>query len=211
MTRIPVTAGADLRRILQPAVEWLRQGGIVALPTDTFYGLAVDVRSDAAVASVFDLKGRSAESALPLIAASVAQVEAFCGPLNPATRQLARVWWPGPLSVVCDAPPDVSAAAHGGTGTVAVRVPAHPVARALAEGWGAPIAATSANRSGDPAVMTAEAIRRSLTEDPRVLVIDGGATTGGAPSTIVDARGDAPRAVRVGAIAWDRVLRSLQA
>ncbi len=192
---------------LAPAVVWLRDGGIVALPTDTFYGLAVDPRSPEAVQALFDLKGRAAGAALPLIGASREQIEGACGELDAATRQLADRYWPGPLSLIVGAPVSIVPAVHGGAGTLAVRVPAHPVARALADAAGYPLTATSANRSGDPPAATAEAVLR-VADDPRVLVVDGGAATGGAPSTIVDARGAEPVLVRAGAIAWDRVLKS---
>jgi L-threonylcarbamoyladenylate synthase len=192
---------------LAPAVAWLRDGGIVALPTDTLYGLAVDPRSPAAVHALFSLKGRDAGVALPLIGASREQIEAVCGDLGASTRRLADACWPGPLALIVDAPASIAPAVHAGTGTLAVRVPAHAVARALAEAAGHLLTATSANRSGAPPAMTAGALM-GLAEDARVLVVDGGAVPGGAPSTIVDARGARPVLVRAGAIAWDRVLKS---
>jgi L-threonylcarbamoyladenylate synthase len=191
---------------LAPAAARLRQGGIVAFPTDTFYGLAVDPCSDAAVRALFSLKGRAPAAAIPLIAASLAQVEAWCE-LGPASRALAAAFWPGPLSLICDAPSAVAVAVHGGRRTVAIRVPDHPVARALAEAFGAPVTATSANRSGEPAASRASDVPWP---DDAVLVIDAGPTAGGAPSTIVDARASAPVLVRDGAIAWSRVLHSFQ-
>jgi L-threonylcarbamoyladenylate synthase len=196
-------AVADLR----PAIDWIRGGGIVAYPTDTLYGLAADPSSSLAVQALFEMKGRDASAAIPLIAASTAQVEAWCA-LSPASRRLATDFWPGPLSLVCDAPERVVPEVHGGRGTMAIRVPDHPVARALAAAWGGPLTATSANRSGEPAAQTAAAL--SALHGDRLLVIDAGATAGGSPSTIVDARGDAPQLVRAGAIPWDRVLHSLQ-
>ena len=191
-----------------PAAAWLRDGGIVALPTDTFYGFAVDPRSTKAVASLFALKGRAADAALPLIAGSLPQVERTCGPLSSETRRLAAAYWPGPLSLMLDAPKEVAAAVHGGTGAVAIRVPAHRVARLLAEVFGYPLTATSANRSGEPPAT--EATRLGALDGGGVFVIDGGATPGGAPSTIVDVRGRVPRLVRAGGIAWERVLESLR-
>jgi L-threonylcarbamoyladenylate synthase len=210
MPRLIVRAGEMTEATLRPAVEWIRAGGIVAGPTDTFYGLAVDPRSASAVAAVFDLKGRGARAALPLVAASIGQVVAFAGPLTPLTRRLAERWWPGPLSLLCDAPATVDAHVHAGEGAVAIRVPAHPIAAALAAAFGAPLTATSANRSGAPPAADVDALG-AIADDPRVFVIDAGPAPGGAASTIVDARGDAPRLVRAGAVAWDRVLRSLQA
>jgi len=191
------------------AVAWLRGGRIVAFPTDTFYGLAVDPASAVAARDLFALKRRSPDDALPLVAASTAQVEAFCGSLTAATSALARRWWPGALSLICDAPAGVTREVHGGTNTIAIRVPDHPVARSLALAWGAPVTATSANRSGQPPARSA-AMLGDLASDPMVLVIDGGVTAGGAASTIVDARGPAVVLVREGVIPWSRVLESLQ-
>lgn len=193
---------------LEPAVTWLRDGGIVALPTDTLYGLAVDPTSSGAVRNVFDLKGREAGAPLPLIAASIRQVEDWGGRLAPQAARLAERFWPGPLSLIVDAPGTIAPEVHAARQTIAIRVPAHPVARALCERWGAPLTATSANRSGEPAPENAGELG-GLIVDPRVLTLDAGAATGGLPSTIVDARGRQVVLVRAGAIAWERVLESL--
>ncbi len=194
---------------LAPAVEWLRDGGIVAFPTDTLYALGIDPVSAAAVRNLVQLKGRVDGSALPFVAASVAQVESFCGPLGGATARLASQFWPGPLSLVFDAPGAVDPGVHGGLASIAIRVPNHRVAQALAAAFGTPLTSTSANRHGQPPV------RRAADLDPlisgRVLVVDGGATPGGMPSTIVDARAAPPRLIREGAVPWNRVLESLQA
>ena len=193
---------------LERAVDWIRQGGIVAFPTDTFYGLAVDPTSSSAVEEVFDLKGRDARAALPLVAASTGQVEALCGPLDSRASRLARAFWPGPLSLVLNAPSSLAPAVHAGQSTAAIRVPAHDLARALCAAWGAPLTATSANRSGEPPARGAHDLRR-LSDDARVLIVDGGDTPGGAASTIVDTRGEHVVLVRDGAIAWERVLESV--
>jgi L-threonylcarbamoyladenylate synthase len=190
---------------LAAARDWLRAGHVVAYPTDTFYGLAVDPTNTAAVQALFDLKGRDPRVAMPLIAASMAQVRAIAGPLNDPSSRLARAAWPGPLSLVLDASPAVAAEVHAGRGTIAIRIPAHRVACALAEALGGAITSTSANVSGEPPVSSADALG-VIGRDPRVLVVDGGATPGDTPSTIVDARGDAPVLIRDGAIAWNRVL-----
>jgi len=190
-------------------VAWLQAGGVVALPTDTFYGLAVDPWQAAAVDALFDVKGREATAALPLVGSSLDQILTQCGPLNAASRQLADVFWPGPLALILAAPASIAAAVHAGTGTVAVRVPAHPLTRALAEASGRLLTATSANRSGQPPAADARALG-AVGADPRVLIVDGGPTPGGAPSTIVDARGTRPVLVRAGLIAWERVLESVR-
>jgi len=200
---------ANLARELAAAVAWLRTGGIVAFPTDTFYGLAVDPRSDAAVRALFDLKGRDAQTAVPLVGASRDHVERCCGVLTGATGKLAERFWPGALSLIIDAPPAVAAGVHSGAATVAVRVAAHPLACALAEAFGYLITATSANISGEPPATTPRALD-AFGGDPRLFVLDGGRVPGGAPSTIVDARDTPVRLVREGAIRWSRVLESLQ-
>ena len=207
MVRVEVDPAVCTETDLAPAVEWLRAGGVVAFPTDTLYGLAVDPASEAAVRLLFQMKGRETSAALPLIAGSRAQVEAWCD-LSATARRLADVFWPGPLSLICDSPRHVVPAVHAGRRTVAIRVPSHVVARALASAWGSPITATSANRSGAPPAGRAADVL-SLAHE-RLLLVDGGDTTGGLPSSIVDARENPPVLVREGAIPWSRVLNSLQ-
>ena len=193
--------------VVRQAADWLRAGGVVVFPTETFYGLAVDPTQADAVRAVFDLKGRPAGMAVPLVAASIAQVEKFLAPLHAVNARLAGAFWPGPLSLILDAPASIAAGVHGGTHTVAVRVPAHETARALAAIFGRPLTATSANYSGEPAVTDVAAIP-TITADPRVFVLDGGRTPGGAPSTIVDARAMPVRVIREGAVPADHVLRA---
>lgn len=195
---------------LAPAVAWLRAGGVVVLPTDTLYGLAVDIRNASAVRQLFALKGRDARAALPLIAADLTQVVACGGRLDSREAALAAAFWPGPLSIVRDAPAWVVPEVHGGHRTVAIRIPAHPVARRLCEAWGGVLSATSANTSGAPGADRAEALG-AIAEDERVFVIDAGVTPGGLPSTLVDVRAARPILLREGAIPWSRVLDFLHA
>jgi L-threonylcarbamoyladenylate synthase len=190
------------------AVDVLRDGGIVVFPTDTLYGLAVDPASNAAVGRLFETKGRDPGMAVPLIAADLAQAER-AGRLGSADLRLARAFWPGPLSLVVPARAHLSRRVIADDGTIAVRVPAHRVARELAWAFGNCITATSANRSGQPPVNAVESIVESM-----VLVVDAvldaGPTAGGPPSTIVRTAATGPELVRAGAIAWDRVLESLR-
>ena len=186
------------------AARIIRTGGIVAVPTDTLYGLAVDPFSDAAVARLFAVKGRAAERALPLIAADADQITSTLGALPPMARPLADVFWPGPLTLLLDAPPTLAAEVSGGTGRVGVRVPAHDVARAVCRACASVVTATSANVSGEPAVNDPDEVERTL--GPRIdALIDAGQTHGGPPSTIVDVTGDRPQLVRAGAIDWNEV------
>ena len=142
-------------------------GGLVALPTDTLYGLAADPFSAAAVARVFAVKGRAAERALPLIAADAAQVAAHLGRLPAAGQRLAERFWPGPLTLLMPAPRALARDVTGGTGRVGVRVPADAVARAICAEAGRPITATSANISGEPATADPDRGRAHARRSPR--------------------------------------------
>ena len=201
----------DARRpdatLLRRAVDALLAGEIVAFPTDTLYGLAVDPRRRDAVGRLFAAKHRPAHAAAPLVAAAAAQVDAVAR-WTPLGRRLAARFWPGALALVLDAAPVLDPGLLGGGTTVAVRVPAHPVARALAAGLGFPVTATSANRSGHAAASEAGAVIAELGDGVSV-ILDAGPVAGGAPSTIVDVRGDGPVLLREGAVPWDRVLQSL--
>jgi L-threonylcarbamoyladenylate synthase len=206
--RLTISPDDPDARVLDRAADILRAGGLVVFPTDTFYGLAADPRQPDAVSRVFGVKGRSATAALPLIAADLEQVRAAATSLSSATLALAEAFWPGPLTLIVEAAPAIVEGVHGGTGTVAIRVPAHAVARALAARFGYPVVSTSANRSGEPATAIAAAAASSL-GDAVELVLDGGATPGNVPSTIVDARGAEPVLLRLGAVPFSSVLEAL--
>ncbi len=206
--RLRVSPTSPEPAALARAADVLARGGLVVFPTDTLYGLAADPRNADAVARVYRAKGRMPERALPLVAGDLGQVEALSTRLSASTRRLAGRFWPGPLTLIVDVVPSVVDAVHGGTDTVAVRVPNQAVARALALGLGFPIVATSANRSGSPATPIAD-IGASALEGEVDLILDSGPTAGGEPSTIVDARADVPRLIREGAIPYSRVLEAL--
>ena len=198
-------AGVEERLLREPA-RLLREGRVVAFPTDTVYGLAVDPRNAAAVRRLYALKGRAEGSALPLIAADLAQAE-HCAVFDETERALAGTWWPGPLTVVAPATSEIARDLLAGGTTVGVRVPDHAIARALARTFGYCITSTSANRSGDRPAVAASDVLEALPDVD--CVIDGGVTRGGAPSTIVEVRDRSLRLIREGAIPWDRVIRSL--
>jgi L-threonylcarbamoyladenylate synthase len=204
MRRVFVDPGAPQRDALQEAATWIRRGGVIALPTDTLYGLAADPFRAEAVARVCAVKGRDAARALPLIAADTAQVIAHFGPLSPVAASLAARFWPGPLTLLVAAVPSLARDVTGGTGAVGVRVPAHDVARAVCAACGHPVTATSANHTGEPPTADPDVVERTL-GDRLDFLLDAGVTPGGAPSTIVDVTAAEPRLVRPGAISWDDV------
>jgi L-threonylcarbamoyladenylate synthase len=205
MRRVFVDLEAPQRDAIEEAAQWILDGGVIAMPTDTLYGLAADPFSASAVARVFAVKGRTADHALPLIAADAAQIASHLGPLSGLAARLADRFWPGPLTLLVVAPPALALEVSGGTGRVGVRVPADNVARAICAAACRPVTATSANISGEPASADPDDVERTL-GDRIDLLIDAGPTRGGAPSTIVDVTGETPALVRAGAIAWEDIL-----
>ena len=193
MKRLPFTAESHLPAAVDGVRAALAGGGIVALPTETFYGLAVRPDDEAAVRRVFALKGRPAERALLVVAASVAQLAPWVRiPSRWRTRLAAA--WPAPVTVVL---PSASAAAAAGAATLAVRVPAHRLLRELLADVG-PLTATSANASGAPPCARPADVARALGPG-LALLLDGGETPGGAATTLLDLTVDPPLVLRAGA------------
>jgi len=202
--RIVVDEATVDERVLEEAVGAIRRGGVVAMPTDTLYGLAVDPFRGEAVERVFAVKGRGGDRALPLVAADVEQVSMRIGTLPPLAERLARRFWPGPLTLLLLAPRTLPPALTAGTLRVGVRVPAHAVARALCRACACPLTATSANLSGGVPSASPDEVARVLGERIDVLV-DAGMAPGGPPSTIVDVTGAVPVLVRAGVLGWDEI------
>lgn len=194
--------------LMARAAAVIRAGGLVAIPTDTLYGLAADPFNPFAVDRVFAAKGRSDGQAVALVAADIAQVEARIGVMTLAARKLADTFWPGPLTILMAASKDLAPQVSAGTGMVGVRVPDHRVARELCRMTLSPLIATSANRSGRPPSRDPEEVAAAL-GDSIDLLVDSGPTPGGAPSTIVELSGTAPLLVRQGAIPWENIERCL--
>jgi L-threonylcarbamoyladenylate synthase len=208
MKRLQIDPGEVDENHLRLAVENLQHGGIVAYPTDTLYGLAVDPRSDAAVRRLFEAKGRSENAAVALIAADIEQAQQ-AGRFGPQEQKLAATFWPGPLTIVVPVSAGMSHLLSGERPTIGVRVPDHPVARALAAAFGGCITATSANRSGQPAPETADQVAARMSSAIDVL-LDAGPVAGGPPSTVVEIIDGRPLRHRAGAVEWDRVLRCIE-
>ncbi|MFA9403467.1 MAG: L-threonylcarbamoyladenylate synthase [Anaerolineales bacterium] len=196
---IVTTIGSEWKR---QAIEVLAQGDLVAFPTDTVYGLGADAFNDQAVRKLYLAKGRSQEKAIPVL---VANLEQFVDIVDRTTFQAMRLvekFWPGPLTIVLRQASDL-ADAISAYGTVGVRIPDHPVAQELIHAAG-PLAVTSANRSGDTEACTAEEIETNMGAQVD-LIVDGGRTPGGQPSTVVDCTQDPPRILRVGPISEEEI------
>lgn len=205
---VPLGAPAErLRELLLPLLD---RGGVVAIPTESSYGLAADPRNPEGIARVYGLKGRDAAKALPVVAADRGQVAALGVDLErPDLAPLAHACdalWPGAVTLVLPVGGDLPAAAPDGT--VAVRVPAHAGLRRLLTELGRPLTATSANRSGEPALVDPEDAARLLAGTDGA-VVDGGRLPGGAPSTLIRLRDDRIEVLREGAVPRREILRKL--
>ncbi|BDE07105.1 threonylcarbamoyl-AMP synthase [Vulcanimicrobium alpinum] len=187
------------RDAIARAVDVLRGGGVVAIPTETVYGLAADVANPDAIARVYAIKGRPADHPLIVHVAGLDAATGYAAELTPALRALAQRFWPGPLTAIVARGPRTPHAVTGGQETVALRVPAHPVARAILSAFGSALAAPSANRFGGVSPTTAEHVRADL-GDAVDVVVDGGPCEVGVESTIVDLTGAVPAVLRAGAI-----------
>ena len=189
---------------IETAINTLRDGGVVAIPTDTLYGLAACAFDETAVARVFELKGRPAGMALPLLLADAEDAHRCAVDLPPAFGRLAARFWPGALTLIARKSDAVPYAVTAGMDTVGLRVPDHPLARSVARLLGAPITGTSANRSRMPGLTTAQAVRDEF-GDAIGFVLDGGDAPGGVASTVLDLSGDTPRILRQGAVGRDAI------
>ena len=184
---------------IEHAVEILAGGGVVAIPTDTLYGLAAGVDHSVAVERVFQLKGRSLGVALPILLGDSEQVSTYVRDVDDVTRDLVARFWPGPLTLVLPRSERVPPLVSGGRDTVALRVPDHAVPRALVRSLGQAITGTSANKSGKTGLATAAAVRTEF-GDKVDLIINGRATPLGRPSTVLDLSHGQPRILRQGAV-----------
>lgn len=183
---------------IDEAADWIRRGGVVAFPTETYYGLAVNPFDEAAVARLFALKQRPSAKPILLLIEEAGQLGRLAS-CFPALYGPLMTFWPGPLTLVFPARSTLSPLVTGNTGTVAARVSSHPTARLLVSRVGHPITATSANISGQPATVTAAEVVAAF--GPSVdCILDGGRTPGGKGSTLVGLVADEPVLLREGVI-----------
>jgi L-threonylcarbamoyladenylate synthase len=184
---------------IDEAAGLIRGGGLVAFPTESFYGLGADALDAAAVERVFLTKGRPESKPVLVLVDSIDMAVALATAVAPRVRALMARHWPGPLTLVLAAAPILPPALTAGTGRVGMRLPAHPAARALVAAVGRPVTASSANPTGAAPPTTAAEVLRYF-EGALDLVLDGGATAGGLPSTVADCTTWPPRILRQGPV-----------
>ncbi|MFD1540350.1 L-threonylcarbamoyladenylate synthase [Nonomuraea guangzhouensis] len=188
---------------LTEAASAVRRGELVVLPTDTVYGIGADAFTPAAITALLEAKGRGRDMPPPVLVGTVRAANALVDDLGPYGQDLIDAFWPGPLTLVCKANRALSWDLGDTKGTVALRMPLHPVALDLLKETG-PMAVSSANRSGAPAAVTAAEAEEQL-GDSVAVYLDGGKTTDNTPSTILDLTTAVPRMLRRGAIPVEKL------
>jgi L-threonylcarbamoyladenylate synthase len=184
---------------LEQALTLLRAGEVVAIPTDTVYGVACDSLNPAAIAAIYEAKGRPPQKALPLLMADVAQIEMVVRDLPPIAQTLIHQFMPGALTIVLPAKPHLPLILTAGSDTVAVRIPDNEVVRHLARELGYPLAVSSANQSGDADSRTAQEVFERIGANI-ALILDGGTTPDKGSSTVLNLTTTPPRILREGPI-----------
>jgi len=187
------------REAFERCAAAIKAGGVIAYPTDTFYGLGADPRDRRAVSKVFEIKGRGTDQPILLLLHNRFEVAAWASAITRSAEKLMDRFWPGPLTLVFTARPDILPELTGRTGTIGLRVPGNEVTRALLGQTGNALTGTSANRSGSSSPRSAEEVMHEL-GDRIDLVLDGGVLTANMPSTVVDVTAEPPRIIRMGAV-----------
>ena len=207
--RVPVNALCPQAGLARRGAQLIRHGSVIAAPTDTLYGLLADARNRKALREVFRIKGRPDNKPVLLLIDSRRRIPGIAREIPEAFKVLADAFWPGPLTMVLPARPEVSAIVTAGRDTVAVRLPRSPLVRALARQAGCPLTGTSANLSGRSGARSAGEVFAQLGR--RVpLLLDAGRISRPAPSTIVDLASGRPGILREGRVGSSEIARALR-
>lgn len=196
---VRLDTGESSDKGLKRAVECLLSGGLVAFPTESFYGLAVDATNETAIKRLFSVKKRGPDIPVLLLIPSVGALNRFVKRIPPVAHRLIEEFWPGALTLIFEAGPDVSPLLTAGTGKIGIRLSSHPIATALTKGLGVPITGTSANISGRPACRNAEEVLSCFGQEVD-LILDGGKTEGEIASTVLDITVHPPQILREGMV-----------
>jgi L-threonylcarbamoyladenylate synthase len=196
----------NLQAALQAAVDVIGSGGVVAVPTESFYGLAVNALDEKAVERLFAVKQRREDNPVLVLISSKESLHRYVMEIPEKAEELIGRFWPGGLTLVFFAHPILPRALTAGTGKIGVRLSSHPMPTELARAVGSPITGTSANRSGQPPCSTAEEVMEAVGKDID-LILDGGKTLGGKGSTVLDVTVDPPVILREGLFARQDLMK----
>jgi L-threonylcarbamoyladenylate synthase len=194
----------EVKSAILSAVGVLRAGGVVAFPTETFYGLGADISNETGIRKIFEVKSRGYHQPLLILIPSVRILPGLVLEIPPSAKTLMSAFWPGGLTIVFRAAESLSPLLTAGTGKIGIRLSSHPLAIAIAEALGGPITGTSANVTGISPCRHAKEVKEHLGTVVD-LILDGGRTPGGMSSTLVDVTAIPPRILREGAVSRDRI------
>lgn len=187
------------QKVINQAADILRMGGLVAFPTETYYGLAVDPYNESALQRLFSIKNRSSVKPVLVLIPSRDYLYQMTDSIPSSAEKLMKKFWPGPLTMVFDARKELSGLLTGGTGTIGVRLSPNPVAKTLLNAFGGPLTATSANRSGEKAAETENEVLQ-IFGDKVDMILPGGRTPGQKPSTLIRISDHIIECIREGSI-----------
>jgi len=202
-----ITSDESLQKGIIEAVKIISEGGIVAFPTESFYGLGVDATNTEAVENLFQIKKRDHDLPILILISSMSNLPQYVTYTPLSAKRLGEKFWPGGLTMVFQSSPVVSSALTSSTGKVGIRISSHPLAHTLSKTLNVPITATSANISGKPACIKADQVVEYFSSAVD-LILDGGETQGKCPSTILDVTTDPPIIIREGMVKAEEIIKS---
>jgi len=203
--RFKIDSTQSLQEGVSIGAETILGGGVVALPTESFYGLSVDATNAQAVERIFAIKKRGSALPILILISSVGELTKYVIAVPPAAKKLGERFWPGGLTMIFESAPILPSSLTGGTGKIGIRISSHPVVHAISKALPVPITGTSANISGTPPCTTADQVLECLGAEVD-LVLDGGPTQGKNPSTVLDVTVDPPLIVREGMIKAEEIM-----
>ena len=203
--RFKIDSTQSLQEGVSIGAETILGGGVVALPTESFYGLSVDATNAQAVERIFAIKKRGSALPILILISSVGELTKYVIDVPPAAKKLGERFWPGGLTMIFESAPILPSSLTGGTGKIGIRISSHPVVHAISKALPVPITGTSANISGTPPCTTADQVLECLGAEVD-LVLDGGPTQGKNPSTVLDVTVDPPLIVREGMIKAEEIM-----
>ena len=204
---VKIHSDESLRKGLDEAAKIISEGGIVAFPTESFYGLGADVTNPDAIKRLFKIKRRNSDLPILILISSLRKLPKYVTSIPPGAKRIGEKFWPGGLTMIFQSSPILPLVLTAGKGKVGIRISSHPLANALSRALDVPITATSANISGRPPCIMADQVVECLGDDLD-LILDGGATEGRYPSTILDVTVDPPLIIREGIIKTEEIIKS---
>ncbi len=199
----------NLKIGLKKAADSILSGGLVGIPTESYYGLAVNPTDVKAIQRLFHVKKRRGDQPILILIPSMKLLDQYVIHVSEIARLLMNEFWPGGLTLIFEAKPNLPRELTAGTGKIGVRLSSHPIATALAQAVGTPITGTSANISGQPACSSAKEVLHGL-GDKVDLILDGGETAGGKGSTVLDVTMDPPAVLREGMVSREQIKKCLK-